>query len=135
VVAALQGLQHELAQSGVSVTFTHDNVPPNLSPEITLCLFRIAQEALQNALKHGQARRISIDLRGTRSDLALTVIDDGIGFDLDPAWGKGLGLISMDERLEAVGGRLAIFSRPGAGARLEVVVPVPRADGAATVAV
>jgi signal transduction histidine kinase len=135
VVAALQGLQRELAQSGATVSFTHDGVPPDLPPEVTLCLFRIAQEALQNALKHGKARRISLDLRGSRSGLALTVTDDGVGFDLEPAWGQGLGLISMDERLEAVGGKLAIFSRPGAGARLEVVVPLRQADGTATVAV
>ena len=47
--------------------------------------------------------------------LALTVVDDGVGFDVDAAWGKGLGLISMSERLEAIGGTFAIRSQPGAG--------------------
>ena len=63
LVAAINGLRQELAQSGIAVTLTHENVPPVLPPDVTLCLFRIVQEALQNALKHGRARRVSVDLR------------------------------------------------------------------------
>jgi signal transduction histidine kinase len=65
----------------------------------------------------------------------LTVTDDGVGFDVDAAWGKGLGLISMAERLEAIGGRLDIRSEPGAGTHLEASVPLPVASGAETVTV
>ncbi len=57
LVAAIKGLRQEMAQSGIAVTLTHENVPPAVPPDVTLCLFRIVQEALQNALKHGRARK------------------------------------------------------------------------------
>ncbi len=100
------------------------DVPPALPPDVTLCLFRIVQEALQNALKHGRARKVSVDLRASTGALILTVVDDGVGFDVGAAWGRGLGLISMNERVEAIGGSMTIGSRPGSGTRLEVAVPV-----------
>jgi signal transduction histidine kinase len=123
LVAALQALQHELSVSGIDIVFTHDNVPPTLSQDLTLCLFRVVQEALQNAIKYSRAHQVSVHFRGGGEGLALTIVDDGVGFDVDAAWGKGLGLISMVERLEAVGGTLEIHSKPGAGTRLEVRVP------------
>lgn len=135
LAAALQGLQHELARPGAAITVAHVDVPRNLPPDLTLCLFRIAQEGLQNALKHGRARNVSVELRGGSDRLVLTIVDDGIGFDVDPAFGTGLGLVSMDERLDAVGGALTIHSRPGAGTRLDVVVPLRLADDKVTVAV
>jgi signal transduction histidine kinase len=123
LVAALQALQHELSVSDIDIVFTHDNVPPTLSQDLTLCLFRVVQEALQNAIKYSRAHQVSVHFRGGGEGLALTIVDDGVGFDVDAAWGKGLGLISMVERLEAVGGTLEIHSKPGAGTRLEVRVP------------
>ena len=124
LVEALEGLQSELSQPDVTITFAHENVPPLLPPDLTLCLFRIVQEALQNALKHGKAQNVSVDLRGVSDGIALTIVDDGVGFDVDAAWGKGLGLISMNERVEAIGGTFELRSSPGAGTRLEVRVPV-----------
>jgi signal transduction histidine kinase len=135
LVAALQGLQHELARPGAAIVVTHENVPRNLPPDMTLCLFRIAQEGVQNALKHGRAQQVLVELRGGSDRLVLTIVDDGIGFDVDPALGTGLGLVSMDERIEAIGGTFAIHSRPGAGTRLEIVVPLRFADDKVTVAV
>ena len=133
LVAALSGLERELSRSDVGITFTHDNVPPTLQPELTLCLFRVAQEALQNALKYSGARHVSVHLRAASDVLALTVVDDGAGFDVDAAWGKGLGLISMGERVEALGGTLEIRSTAAAGTRLEVNVPILHSqDGFAT---
>jgi signal transduction histidine kinase len=123
LVAALHALPHELSASDIDIVFTHDAVPPSLSPDLTLCLFRVVQEALQNAIKYSGARQVSVHLSGGSEGLALTIVDDGVGFDVDAAWGKGLGLISMGERLEAVGGTLEIHSKPGAGTRLEVRVP------------
>jgi len=135
LVPAINGLRGELAQSGIAVTVTHDGVPPVLPPDVTLCLFRIVQEALQNALKHGRARKVSVDLRASTGALVLTVVDDGAGFDVNAAWGRGLGLISMNERVEAIGGSMTIGSHPGSGTRLEVAVPVDavtEADAVAT---
>ena len=135
LVPALNGLQRELSRSDVAVTFTHDNVPARLSPDLTLCLFRIVQEALQNALKYSRAANVSVHLGGGPEGLALTIVDDGVGFDVNAAWGTGLGLMSMRERLEAIGGTLEIRSAPGTGTRLEIRTPLPAAEGTETVAV
>jgi signal transduction histidine kinase len=64
----------------------------------------------------------------------LTIADDGAGFDVDTAWGTGLGLVSMSERIESVGGTLKVQSAPRAGTRLEVTVPLSPSP-ASTVAV
>jgi signal transduction histidine kinase len=124
LVASLQSLQRELTHAGFAVTFTHANVPSNLPPDLTLCLYRVVQEALQNAVKYSQARNVTVNLSGTPDALTLTIADDGVGFDVDAAWGKGLGLISMSERLEAIGGSLKIRSAPAEGTRLEARVPL-----------
>jgi len=125
LVDALHGLKRELSHPGVTITFTHKGVPPTLPPDLTLCLFRVVQEALQNANKHSQARNVSVDLTGTSDGIALTIVDDGVGFDVDAAWRRGLGLISVRERVEAIGGTFGLRSSPGAGTRLKVSVPVP----------
>ena len=133
LVAALKALPAEMAHSGIDVTFTHENVPASLSQDLTLCLFRVAQEALQNAVKYSHARHVTLRLEGGPDALVLSAADDGTGFDVTGAWGKGLGLMSMRERVEAAGGALRIHSSPGAGTRLEVTVPleVGRADSVA----
>ena len=125
LVAALQGLRRELSQPDLEITFTHENVPSPLPEELALCLFRIVQEALHNAIKYSRGRHVSVDLQGGPAGLTLNIVDDGVGFDLKTMWRKGLGLISMQERLEAVGGSLEILSKPGDGTRLKAAVPVP----------
>jgi signal transduction histidine kinase len=134
LVPALAGLLRELGQSGAAIAFTHANVPPTLPPELTLCLFRVVQEAVQNALKHGRARHVSVELHGGADGLALTIADDGVGFDVEAQWGKGLGLISMRERLDAAGGTLDLRSSP-TGTRLSITVPLSAAEEPRTVAV
>jgi len=123
LVAALDGLLHELPRRDIDISFAHDNIPSVLPPNVTLCLFRIVQEGLQNALKHSRAREVTVNLRGGPDVLTLNISDDGIGFDVDNTGSDGLGLLSMSERLEAVGGTLEIHSTPGAGTRLNVTVP------------
>jgi signal transduction histidine kinase len=135
LVSALHGLQRELSRADIAISFTHDNVPPTIPADLTLCLFRVVQEALQNALKYSGARRVLVHLRGVPGGLALTVADDGVGFDVSTAWHKGLGLISMDERVEAIGGTLEIHSAPGAGTRLEATVPLRVSHDTETLAV
>ena len=125
LVPSLKSLHRELSKTGVAVAFTHRNVPDGLPFDLTLCLFRIVQEALQNAVKHGSAHQVSVDLVGTEQGLTLAIVDDGAGFDVDAVSAKGLGLTSMRERLEPLGGTLKIHSRPGAGTRLHVFVPTP----------
>ena len=135
LVAALRDLQHELTQADIPIAFTYDQVPKTLPPDITLCLFRVAQEALHNALKYSHAHAIQVHLGGSANELTLTIADDGVGFDIDAAMGKGLGLISMGERLEAISGTLKIRSRPGAGTTLEVRVPLSIVKDTETIAV
>jgi signal transduction histidine kinase len=135
LVEALEELQSEASGPNVTVTFTHQNVPPSLPPELTVSLFRVAQEALQNALRYSQARTVSVDLRSLSGDIALTITDDGVGFDVEAMWGKGLGLISMRERVEALGGTADIHSHPGAGTVLAVNIPASALRNSEAVAV
>jgi signal transduction histidine kinase len=127
LAAAIDGLQTELARPDVSIVFTHDAVPPELPREVTVSLFRVVQEALHNALKYSKARTITIKLTGADGGLTLTIADDGVGFDAAGAVRTGLGLTSMQERVQALGGTLAIRSRPGAGTTLDIRVPTPPA--------
>src|SRR5215204_1354578 len=123
LVSALDQLCAELSRAGIVIVFTHDAIPSMLPSDVMLCLFRVVQEALQNAIKYSQARDVSVDLRNGRDKLTLTIIDNGVGFDVDTAWGNGVGLVSMIERLDAIGGSLKIDSRPGAGTRVTASVP------------
>jgi signal transduction histidine kinase len=123
-VAALDRLCVELSHAGANVAYTHDNVPSVIPPDVMLCLFRVVQEGLQNAMKYSNAHELSVHLEGGDNGLGLTITDDGAGFDVDAAWGKGVGLVSMVERLEAIGGTLEISSKSGAGTRLTATVPV-----------
>jgi len=124
--AAAAGLCRELSeQYRVTIDFSHDGLPENLSSDMALCLFRVLQEALNNAVKHAGAPQVTVTLRGTPTEIRLQVIDCGVGFE--PAWmsnRRGLGLISMRERLNLVRGEIHIDSRPGAGTTVRVRVPL-----------
>jgi len=112
-------------QQGIEVDFRSENVPENASQEISLCLFRILQEALQNAVKHGKGRHYRVLLRGVPSEIQLSVQDDGIGFDPKAAGkGDGLGITSMKERLKLVNGVLTINSELQRGTTILACVPL-----------
>jgi signal transduction histidine kinase len=88
-------------------------------------LFRVLQEALQNAVKHSGARQFRVELHGTSSEIQLTVGDLGVGFDQQAAtYHYGIGLISMRERLKLVDGELSINSKPGGGTTICARVPI-----------
>ena len=93
----------------------------NLGDDISLCLFRVAQEALNNAVKHGHAKQITVVLAQEAGLLRLQIKDTGIGFD-PAAKVEGLGLVSMQERLRLVGGKLTIRSSPSQGTVIEAAV-------------
>ncbi len=86
-------------------------------------LFRVVQEALANVAKHSQATRVEVGLHWQGSTLVLWVEDDGQGFDLQAVQGKGMGLVSMRERVQDLGGVMSISSRPSQGTRVEIRVP------------
>jgi signal transduction histidine kinase len=99
----------------------------NLDEAEEVALYRIAEEALNNILKHAQARSVSIILRGLDSRVILEVVDDGIGFDQQQAAGSGgVGLSSMRERTSALGGQIKIDSQPGKGTHILVIFEVPQ---------
>jgi len=85
-------------------------------------VFRIAQEALHNALRHAEAEHITLTLRCDEASTELTVTDDGIGFEVGAARSRRLGLTTMAERARAIGGQLELRSAPGAGTTVRLVV-------------
>ena len=112
-------------QSKVEVRFTQTGIPRSLPKEISLCLFRVLQEALQNAVKHSGVRSFTVDLLGAAEAIELTVKDTGVGFEEQEAFTRsGLGLISMRERLQMVGGEFEVKSKPGAGTKIYARVPI-----------
>src|SRR5579862_7350102 len=126
VVAAVRGFCGEFAkQHKVSIEFTESNVPGNLSKEVSLCLFRVAQEALHNAVKYSGVSQFAVELNGTVGGVKLEVRDAGVGFDVEAAKkNRGLGLVSMQERVHLVHGRLSVEAQPGMGTKVLVVVPL-----------
>jgi signal transduction histidine kinase len=113
-------------QSGAKVDFTITNVPDALPREVSLSLFRLIQEALHNSVKHSGKSYFQVHLQGDSSGIQLEVRDQGIGFDVANLRNKrGLGLISMRERILLLNGTIHIDSKPDAGTRIHVRVPLP----------
>jgi PAS domain S-box-containing protein len=123
--ALRQECQHFQERFGISTHFTANPIPAQLSKDVGLCLYRVAQESLRNIGKHAvDARRVSVSLSGSQREAILVVKDTGGGFKFGLATKKGgLGLISMDERIRLVHGKLTIQSEPGEGPTVMAVVP------------
>jgi two-component system sensor histidine kinase UhpB len=109
----------------VSIAFHATGDLKRVHPDIGLCLFRIAQEALRNAVMHGGGRHLEVSLVRLGDDIELTVHDDGRGFDVEAVRrdGRGLGLVSIEERGHAAGGEVMVVSQPGQGATIFACVP------------
>ncbi len=124
---ALAGFCDEFGRlNDLDIDFQHHEVP-DLSSEVTTCVFRVAQEAIRNAEKHSGCRRIRIELTVASGELRLRVSDTGRGFNPAIADGSsGLGLVSMKERVRAVGGELTIRSAVDQGTCVEVSIPLPQ---------
>jgi signal transduction histidine kinase len=122
-------LCRELSPPRIPIAFRHRDVPAEIDPNVALCLFRVTQEALMNAVKHSNAHCIWVDLTSGPSSLALTISDDGNGFAVDGVANAGLGLISMRERVESVSGVLEVHA-PHSGTRVRVTVPMQVAESA-----
>ncbi len=129
---ALQRLVDDFtARSHIRGSFGHKNIPAVVPQEIATCLYRIAQESLNNVARHAQASRVDVELTRSRSGLTVTITDDGVGFDFEQSryGSRGLGLLGMKERVALVHGDLQVMSVVGTGTRVQVVVLVP--EGAA----
>jgi len=136
LTAAASGFCREIsARHNVEVDFDSENVPNDLPEEVGLCLFRVLQESLQNALKHSGEEHFTVSLQASGNQIELSVQDSGIGFDPELALtGDGLGLTSMRERLKIVDGQFSIDSKPQGGTTIRARVPLKartRSAGAA----
>jgi PAS domain S-box-containing protein len=130
LVTAAKSFCRELSeQRKVRIDFKHADLPARIPNEISLCLFRVLQEALQNAVKHSAEQNFTVEVHGTKEGISLTVRDSGIGFDWQDAMNhRGIGLISMRERLRLVDGELSIRSAPGRGTTVLARVPLGRTE-------
>jgi signal transduction histidine kinase len=125
LATALKDLLLEFrSQYQIAGEFQFRDIPTPLDSEVSLTLFRVAQEALRNAGKHSAARNIRIELIGETVGLLLRISDDGVGFDPSTKTSCGLGMISMEERLRLANGTLSICSRVGLGTQIEARVPL-----------
>jgi PAS domain S-box-containing protein len=126
LAAALRGFCQEFSeQQKVEVDFNAHDLPSPLPPDISLCFFRVLQEALHNAAKHSGVRHFEVRLWGTSGEIHLTITDPGVGFDIEATKAnRGLGLISMQERLKLLHGILAIESQLGRGTTIHASVPL-----------
>jgi signal transduction histidine kinase len=139
LAAALHLLAREtLDRSGVVVTYAGPTRVQAIDAACASTLYRVAQEAVTNAIRHARANGVAISLARQADEVELEIADDGVGFDPGDAdrLRPGMGLFTMQERAALVGGRLTLQSRPGAGTRVRVTVPVtaaafaPSLDGA-----
>ncbi|HEY6373491.1 MAG TPA: sensor histidine kinase [Candidatus Sulfotelmatobacter sp.] len=126
IATSVRGFCREFCEKqSVQIDFQVHDVPSHLSSDISLCLFRVLQEALHNSVKHSGVRHFDVRLWGTSHEILLAIRDSGAGFDREKArTGPGIGLISMEERLKLVEGTLSIDSQPKQGTTVCARVPL-----------
>ena len=124
---SVKSLCEELARNRrLKIELRQKGFPATLPGDVTVCVFRIVQEALSNCLKHSSAQAAQVVLEKTGSAIHLSVSDNGCGFDPESHLNHGLGFISMRERVRLIAGEMHVYSRPQCGTRIEVVVPLVR---------
>jgi signal transduction histidine kinase len=125
LVAALEALCDESRHTGsTDVRFEHSGIAQEIGPSVELSLYRVAQEALRNALTHSGSDRILVQLIETDASVTLAIVDHGRGFDRASAERTGLGLSGMADRIQNVGGTLRVDSSPAVGTTVHASVPV-----------
>ena len=129
--ASIHRLCDEIANAHRIAVHREISTFPAIASDVSLCLYRIAQEALHNVVKHSKATAVNVTLKITLGEIELSVVDKGVSFDpsLEGQTG-GLGLISMRERARLVQGHLTLTSKPGQGTRVDLRVPLLDAAGA-----
>ena len=124
LVPAVTALGRDMEQRGVHVDVSESDWPSTLPSAVALSLYRVAQEALHNSAKHSGTDAISVVFRGENGSLTLTIADAGVGFDpRSPGAHKGLGMVSMRQRLSTIGGSLSVRAAPGRGTQVEACLP------------
>lgn len=127
--AALRELSETQRQVDIDVAFIARDLPAFISNDVSVALYRVAQEAMRNAVQHAPGAPILIKLAGSESDLQLSIEDAGPGFDSNTVRrSRGLGLLSLQERARSVGGTVAINSVLGKGSTVVVCIPLSRVE-------
>lgn len=126
IAPAMRGFCQEFAkQTKVRIDFQSQDLPSPVPQDISLCLFRVLQESLHNSAKHSGAEHVEVGLWGTSDGIHLVISDSGAGFDSEAAKeSRGLGLISMEERLRVLKGTFSIESQPKRGTKIHARVPL-----------
>ncbi len=133
MIAAVRNFSSEFSrQQGVVVEFTHEDMPNSLPQDVSLCLFRVVQEALHNAVKHSGVSYFQVHLQGTPDGIDLEVRDAGGGFNVEKVQKNGgLGLISMQERIHLLKGKFVVDSKANVGTTIRASVPLAQDFSAA----
>ena len=123
LVPAVEWYAREMSRRGeIEVEVRPDNVSDGLLDPLKLCVYRMVQEALNNAQRHAHARNAVVELNQTSDAIRVKITDDGSGFD--PKRTRGMGLLGMEERVKRLGGTIEIESRPGAGTTIRAELPL-----------
>jgi signal transduction histidine kinase len=126
---AIKSLCSEISQQhGIQIDITEHEVPATISPDVALCLYRTVQEGLRNIVKHSGAKDAEVELTGSADTIRLRIADRGVGFDPETTKGRGLGLVSIDERVRLVRGEFSLQSQPSQGTSIDLRVPLAAPD-------
>jgi len=128
LVAALEWQGREVSRrSEIEVSVESENMPDDLPDEYRICIYRLVQEALNNAVRHSGARNAKVTVEHSAEAISVQVSDDGRGFD--PTRVRGLGMLGMEERVHRLGGTFTVRSQLGQGAEITANLPFPPASG------
>lgn len=123
LVSALEWYAREVSRSSeTEVEVKAENVSETLPDPLMLCIYRVVQEAVNNAQRHARAKNVTVELRETDTSVQVQIKDDGTGFDGKRT--RGIGLLGMDERVKRLGGTISIESQPGAGTTIRAELPL-----------
>jgi signal transduction histidine kinase len=123
LVPAVEWYARELSRQGnIEVKVHAENVPEKLPDEMKVCVYRVIQEALNNAQRHAHAKNVLVDLTQSNDAIHLKITDDGSGFEAKRT--RGMGLLGMEERVKRLGGTIVFDSRANAGTKIHVTLPL-----------
>jgi signal transduction histidine kinase len=128
LVPAVEWYARELSRHGtMEVKVRAENATENLPDELKICVYRVIQEALNNAQRHALAKNAFVDLTQSEDAMRVKITDDGSGYDAKRS--RGMGLLGMEERVKRLGGTITVDSRPGAGTTIAVELPLEAEPG------
>jgi signal transduction histidine kinase len=123
LVAAVEWYAREMSRRGeIEVDVHSENIQEDLPDDVKICVYRVVQEALNNAQRHAHAKNVTAELTQTDGAIRVKIADDGSGFDA--ARTRGMGLLGMEERVKRLGGKIRFDSKVGAGTTIEAELPL-----------